>query len=86
MRILLVFSLCLMNFSFLHAQEGCDALQEGAYDEEVEQPCKRRPNHFFRGHYIDEQDPTEELEQDTSWPSRNEEFSDQLFTPNGGPW
>jgi hypothetical protein len=80
--ILILISLC--NGSSSGAQE-CPPAQEQAYDEYVETPCKRRPNPL-QGYDYDEEDPSEELEENTSWPSRNEEFSDQLFTPNGGPW
>lgn len=81
----LIFTLLIHNTLSAEGTEyNANECLDESYEEVVQvRVCKRN---LLRGHYYDEQDPTDELERDTAWPSRNTEFSDQLFNPRGGPW
>lgn len=76
--------LYMVLFSSLHAQDYYDEYSseyEGEYEDEGEDEtmdCQRRPRLRFRNfNYQD--DPTDELDRDASWPGRREDFLDQLF-------
>ncbi len=54
-------------------EEECDLVAEADVDE---RPWFRRQEMMYYGA---DEDPTEELREDTAWPGEREEFSDRLF-------